>query len=200
MDPLVMQAIAKWPNVPHCYGWLALDARGDWRMRDEQAQTEKLPGDRIANEALINFIHRNYACDERGCWYFQNGPQRVYVTLDITPFIARTDPAHGFILHTGAPVPAIDSVWMTPDGELIIVQAGVPAAVDNRDIAQCLPLLRLDGAKASDDAVTEWLSGSDEKSGRMTMQLGSAAVPVGRVARNALAARFGFVTEPRPSD
>lgn len=200
MDPLVMQAIAKWPNVPHCYGWLALDARGDWRMRDEQAQAEKLPGDRITNEALINFIHRNYACDERGCWYFQNGPQRVYVTLDITPFIARTDPARGFILHTGEPVPAIDSAWMTPDGELIIVQAGVPAAVDNRDIAQCLPLLRLDGAKASDEAVTEWLSGSDEKNGRMTMQLGSAAVPVGRVARNALAARFGFVTEPRPSD
>ena len=199
MDPLVMQAIAKWPNVPHCYGWLALDARGDWRMRDDHAQAEKLPGDRITNEALINFIHRNYASDERGCWFFQNGPQRVYVTLDITPFIARTDPGRGFILHTGAPIPAIESAWMTPDGELILVQAGMPAAVDNRDIAQCLPLLRLDGAKPSDEAVTDWLSASDEEAGRMTMQLGSAAVPVGRIARNALAARFGFVTEPRPA-
>ena len=28
MDDIVKQAMAKWPNVPHCYGWLALDARG----------------------------------------------------------------------------------------------------------------------------------------------------------------------------
>ncbi|MEG1326098.1 MAG: DUF2946 family protein, partial [Janthinobacterium sp.] len=34
MDDLVKQALAKWPNVPHCYGWLGLDARGHWRMRD----------------------------------------------------------------------------------------------------------------------------------------------------------------------
>ena len=28
MDDIVRQALAKWPNVPHCYGWLGLDARG----------------------------------------------------------------------------------------------------------------------------------------------------------------------------
>ncbi len=27
MDEIVRQAMAKWPSVPHCYGWLALDAR-----------------------------------------------------------------------------------------------------------------------------------------------------------------------------
>ena len=27
MDDIVKQAMAKWPNVPHCYGWLALAAR-----------------------------------------------------------------------------------------------------------------------------------------------------------------------------
>ena len=26
MDEIVKQAMAKWPNVPHCYGWLGLDA------------------------------------------------------------------------------------------------------------------------------------------------------------------------------
>ena len=34
MDELVQQAMAKWPNVPHCYGWLGLDARGRWYLRD----------------------------------------------------------------------------------------------------------------------------------------------------------------------
>ena len=28
MDALVEAALKKWPNVPHCHGWLALDARG----------------------------------------------------------------------------------------------------------------------------------------------------------------------------
>ncbi|MFB0914815.1 MAG: DUF2946 family protein, partial [Burkholderiaceae bacterium] len=29
MDDLVKQAMAKWPNVPNCFGWLGLSARGD---------------------------------------------------------------------------------------------------------------------------------------------------------------------------
>ena len=27
MDEIVKQALAKWPNVPHCTGWLLLDRR-----------------------------------------------------------------------------------------------------------------------------------------------------------------------------
>ena len=38
MDDLVRQALAKWPNVPDCYGWLGLDARGQWYMRDDRVQ------------------------------------------------------------------------------------------------------------------------------------------------------------------
>ena len=29
MDDLVRAAMAKWPHVPDCRGWLALDARGE---------------------------------------------------------------------------------------------------------------------------------------------------------------------------
>ncbi|MCD6666313.1 MAG: DUF2946 family protein, partial [Hydrogenophaga sp.] len=28
MDEIVKAAMAKWPQVPACYGWLGLDARG----------------------------------------------------------------------------------------------------------------------------------------------------------------------------
>ena len=34
MDEIVKKAMAKWPNVPACSGWLGLDARGQWYMRD----------------------------------------------------------------------------------------------------------------------------------------------------------------------
>src|SRR6188472_3454450 len=100
MDDIVKQAMAKWPNVPHCYGWLALDARGGWRMRNEQAQVQQQAGERITNAALLGFINRNYTHDEQGRWYFQNGPQRVYVNLETTPYIVRTDPQASLLLQT----------------------------------------------------------------------------------------------------
>ncbi|RAS12325.1 DUF2946 family protein [Cupriavidus alkaliphilus] len=94
MDDIVRQAMARWPNVPNAYGWLTLDRRGQWRLRNEYAQQHGLSGDPIRHEALIGFIERNYQCDERGCWYFQNGPQRVFVSLGYAPWIVR--------LHAGA--------------------------------------------------------------------------------------------------
>jgi hypothetical protein len=92
MDEQVLRSLIKWPNVPHCFGWLALDRRGQWRMRDEFAQANKLAGSVIQHAALNEFISRNYACDSLGRYFFQNGPQRVFITLDATPWIARMIP------------------------------------------------------------------------------------------------------------
>lgn len=38
MDEIVKAAMAKWPEVPACYGWLGLDARGQWHLRDDAVQ------------------------------------------------------------------------------------------------------------------------------------------------------------------
>ncbi|MBU3579238.1 DUF2946 family protein [Polynucleobacter sp. 73C-SIWE] len=93
MDEQVLRSLIKWPNVPDCFGWLALDRRGQWRMRDEFAQQNQLPGQVITHTALNEFISRNYACDSLGRYFFQNGPQRVFVTLDATPWIVRITPS-----------------------------------------------------------------------------------------------------------
>ena len=92
MDEQVLRSLIKWPNVPHCFGWLALDRRGQWRMRDEFAQANNLPGNAIQHTALNEFIARNYGCDTKGRYFFQNGPQRVFITLDATPWIVRIIP------------------------------------------------------------------------------------------------------------
>ena len=92
MDDQVLRSLMKWPNVPDCFGWLALDRRGQWRMRDEFTQQNKLPGQIIKHVALNEFIARNYACDELGRYFFQNGPQRVFISLDATPWIVRIIP------------------------------------------------------------------------------------------------------------
>ena len=46
----------------------------------------------ITHKGLTDFISRNYACDSLGRYFFQNGPQRVFVTLDATPWVARISP------------------------------------------------------------------------------------------------------------
>ena len=121
MDDIVKQAIAKWPNVPNCFGWLGLDARGNWYMRDDEAQaagsfagladfvgTGVAPGalskgSLLRHDKLVDFIQRNYESDDAGQWFFQNGPQRVYVELEATPLIWRVDAAPDFAVtaHTG---------------------------------------------------------------------------------------------------
>jgi hypothetical protein len=93
MDEQVLRSLVKWPNIPDCYGWLALDRRGQWRMRDEFTQQHHLPGQVIVHQALNEFISRNYARDSQGKYFFQNGPQRVFITLDVTPWVVRIIPS-----------------------------------------------------------------------------------------------------------
>lgn len=124
MDDIVKAALRKWPNVPACRGWLALDARGNWFLRDEQAQAAgpfpRSKGSRIEHDKLREFIARNYAHDGEGAWYFQNGPQRVYVELEAAPFVWRIA-AHDFALtsHTGL-VAALRSAWLDDDGRVFL--------------------------------------------------------------------------------
>ncbi len=105
MDDIVRQAIAKWPNVPHCYGWLGLDARGNWYMRDDRTQAAgpfpQSKGSLLKHEKLVAFIERNYGSDAQGQWFFQNGPQRVYVELEATPWVWRLGGGFGVMTHTG---------------------------------------------------------------------------------------------------
>ena len=116
MDDIVKAALAKWPNVPDCYGWLGLDARGNWYMRDDQAQAagpfcgragpdhggqRASKGSLLLHDKLIDFIQRNYESDSRGQWYFQNGPQRVYVELEVAPYIWRIADDFSVAAHTG---------------------------------------------------------------------------------------------------
>ena len=195
MDEIVKKAMVKWPDVPHCYGWLALDARGNWRMRDERAQHLGLAGDKVVQQALLGFINRNYMADERGCWYFQNGPQRVYLNLEATPFIARTDPRHGLVLHTGEPLASLARAFMTETGELIVEAGGKAAQVDDRDVAQLIGQMEMAGQALTDEALMAWLDGG---AGALTLRHGGQQVPVERIRRDEVAGRFRFARLPAP--
>jgi len=76
-------AMKKWPNVAAGTGWLALDARGDWYMRDERIQTRgAFPTPQGQNESARQDarVHSSATTRRRtrAPGYSSNGPQRVY--------------------------------------------------------------------------------------------------------------------------
>ena len=125
MDDIVKAALAKWPHVPDCVGWLALDARGDWYMRDDRTQAAGpfplAKGSKIVHDKLREFIGRNYEADASGCWFFQNGPQRVYVELEVAPWVWRLHRQPDGRLtcegHTGRATEVLQ-VWLDELGRL----------------------------------------------------------------------------------
>ena len=124
MDEIVARSLAKWPNVPAVYGWLALDRRGNWRIK----------GQTIGNAALRDFIGRNYQADEKGRWYFQNGPQRVYVSLAYTPLVVRYE-GEGLVDNRGRPFLPAEALE-DDEGSVLFAGAGTVALLDDRDLAR----------------------------------------------------------------
>ncbi|WP_298290553.1 DUF2946 family protein [Thiomonas sp.] len=188
MDAAVVRAMARWPNVPRCTGWLALDQRGQWWLRDQVSSPvwprradgllDKTGAGPVLHTGLAAFIGRNYAADPSGTWYVQNGPQRVDVTLETAPWILRLqhDAALGWQVqtHTGAnATPA--AVWLDAQGRIWMQTSVGPGLLHSNDV----PLLaaHLDAAGSS-------------------LHLpGAAPLPVHEFSGSA-AERFGFQPDP----
>jgi hypothetical protein len=97
-------------------------------MRDDAAQAcgpfgGDVPGCKgveLRHGKLIDFIARNYASDARGCWFFQNGPQRVFVELLVAPLIWRLQPDGAVHDHRGRTA-TIQNCWLDEEGHLFLL-------------------------------------------------------------------------------
>ncbi len=144
MDEIVKAALQKWPNVPDCRGWLGLDARGDWYMRDEACQRAgafpQPKGSVIRHDKLRDFIHRNYEADADGAWFFQNGPQRVYVELEAAPLVLRVLDAQQVDAHTGERL-GVRSTWLDEQGWLYALTERGLGLVHSQDMDRAADLV-----------------------------------------------------------
>ena len=194
MDEIVLRGMAKWPNVPAVYGWLALDRRGDWRIK----------GERVANPLVTEFIGRNYSRDSRGCWFFQNGPQRVFVDLGYTPFVYRIASLEGAPLaleaHSGAPVAAVGGAWIDETGATLLQTEHGIGTVHDRDLERLLPhLIGPDGQPVPDDALDELTQALQQGTPvPLWLQHHASRVPVEPIASSDVPRRFGYVAQPEP--
>ena len=174
MDEAVRLAMARWPNVPDVFGWLSLDRRGRWCLR----------GEVIAHPGVVAFIGRNYQSDELGRWFFQNGPQRVFVSLSCAPWVYRSDGAGGFVTHTGLRVSGLSRVLSDEQGNLLLVTEHGPGLLEDRDLA----------------ALTERIIDDGAEPPKLKLVSDSGVLPVEHVQSRELAHAFGYKPDPQPVD
>ena len=191
MDDIVLRGMAKWPNVPAVYGWLSLDRRGHWLLK----------GDRVANPGIAAFFGRNYSHDEQGRWFFQNGPQRVYVALDYTPHVYRVTSASSMPLtltsHSGAPAPTARGAYFDETGQLLLnTDLGI-GLIHDADLESLVPRFILDGKRAGETALDTALGALQAgDSVALELDLDTARVSVQPVRSADVPARFRFVARP----
>lgn len=152
MDESVLQAIRRWPNVPAVFGWLSLTARGQWRLHPDGKAHEGSPGESISNPQILAFISRNYGHDDQGRWFFQNGPQRVYVRLDAAPWIVFADDSQGTLgTHTGATIESVTRMFIDDQGHLYLDTELGPGMLVDRDLHRFAQSLQTAQGQALED-------------------------------------------------
>jgi hypothetical protein len=194
MDEIVTRGMAKWPNVPSVYGWLSLDRRGRWLIK----------GERITNQLVTAFIGRNYARDERGCWFFQNGPQRVFVNLDYTPLVYRVASPGGEPLgletHSDRPVTGLSGAWLDEHGSLLLESEHGIGTVHDRDLERLLPyLIDANGNPLPEAELDELMDLAQQgKPAPLWLKFHDTRLRIGAIASGDAPRRFGFVAQPEP--
>lgn len=194
MDEIVLRGMAKWPNVPSVYGWLALDRRGNWLIK----------GERVSNPLVTEFIARNYARDERGCWFFQNGPQRVFVNLDYAPLVLRIASPEGALLaieaHNGRPVASLSGAWIDENGAILLETEYGPGTIHDSDLDRLLPCLTDATGNPLPEAVLDELMelAQQGKSVPLWLKYRDSILKLEAIASRDVPRRFGFVARPEP--
>ena len=186
MDDSVIKAMARFPDVPAVYGWLTLDARGRWRIQ----------GSPVTHRGAIEFINRNYACTGDGRWYFQNGPQRVYVDLDYTPWIFLLDGEGRLVDHAGGPVTALAGAWIDEAGNLLLLAERGVGLVCDRDLEPLCERLRDARGAPCDEHALARLAAQGASAG-VHLAWNGARIPVEPARRDEVPGRFGFEPAPR---
>jgi hypothetical protein len=192
MDEMVRKAMAKWPQVPALFGWLGLDRRGRWLLQ----------GKPIEREPLIAFMNRNYAADEFGRWFFQNGPQRAYVHLEYTPWVLRATGSGELETHTGASVPALESAWLDEHGSILLAAPQGVALLDDNDLGWAYErLVDADGNRPGEAVLAQALERLQElQPAELFLSYGGRRLPIQPLRSGEAAQRFGFEPQPAPRE
>ena len=187
MDDWVLKALQRWPNVPALFGWLGLDRRGRWLIQ----------GGTITHPRIVQTMNRNYAADEHGRWYFQNGPQRGYIELASTPLILFVaEDQQSLVTHTGQPVERVTNAYLDEEGALVLLTEHGPGELIGSDLQWALDRMSV----CDEEAIAAALSLPSGSATDITLSLGSSAVTLQRLDFADAPSALGFDREPNPRE
>ena len=169
IDKSVQKAMAKWPEVPECFGWLNLNRRAEWSIK----------GEKIHHVKTQRFLQRNYNFDKLGRWFVQNGPQRVFVSLEYTPRLYGFSSHSGFYMHNEAKIPVLLDFFLDEYGNLLLSTSLGVGVVDDRDLSAASDLI-----EAVNDIPTE-------------LSYRGKNYKIKPIAKALVPKHFGFVQNPR---
>ena len=169
IDKSVQKAMAKWPDVPECFGWLSLNRRAEWSIK----------GEKIHHTNTQRFLQRNYNFDNLGRWFVQNGPQRVFVSLEYTPRLYGFSSHSGFYIHNEAKMPVLLDFFLDEYGNLLLSTSLGVGVVDDRDLSAASDLI-----EAVNDIPTE-------------LSYRGKNYKIKPIAKALVPKHFGFVQNPR---
>lgn len=189
MEDWVQRALARWPNVPALFGWLGLDRRGRWLIR----------GEPISRPQIIDTINRNYAPDPYGRWYFQNGPQRGYVSLAYTPLVLHTgDGGRLLLTHTGLRVSRVEGAYLDEEGAIVLLTEHGPGVIADNDLEWALAHITTDGRSPDEEALAAALALPSGRRSALNLHYANHVLPLQRLDSAKLPKAMGFEREPRP--
>lgn len=216
MDEQVLAAMARWPDVPDVYGWLSLTRQGQWRLHSDglgnrPSSTHPAsypPGEAISNAQIVGFIQRNYTHDEHGRWFFQNGPQRVFVRLDAAPLILRTTGAGDaikLVSHNELSVARITAWTLDDSGRLFATTEHGAGLIEGRDLETVTRLLSCQGRPLSEVVSAAMASEKSAPTSQPALLAFSAlptapSAPFDYCAAADIPAKLGFVVNPDADD
>lgn len=188
MDQWVLNAMRRWPNVPALFGWLGLDRRGRWLVK----------GEPITHPRIVETIDRNYGVDQHGRWYFQNGPQRGYVSLRYAPFVLRRERDEAFVTHNGLRVEAPTRAFIDEDGTVALLTEHGFGEVDGGDLEWVLARMTSRGAPLEESDVEAVLALPSRRTTDVRLILGAKHLLLERLDATDAPSMLGFARDPTP--
>lgn len=189
MDEWVVNALKRWPNVPALFDWLRLDRRGRWLVQ----------GELISHPRIIDVINRNYAADQHGRWYFQNGPQRGYMQLESAPLILfAADDGEYLVTHTGLVVERTRAAYIDEEGALVLATEHGPGEIRGTDLQWALDRLSIDGRPVDDEALASALALPSQSDTDIRMSVGSSHLQLQRLDFAQAPSALSFDRMPAP--
>lgn len=144
----------------------------------------------------MDFINRHYVSNGDGCWCVHNGPQKVFATLEYTPWVWHIQDGR-LLAHTGIEAGAPTAVWLDESGNLLMVTSLGIGLLNDRDLPAIIPSFCNAQGVTLDSEALEALCRGKLPDGGAGITWNGKLLSLEIISSAQVAIQFGFNPSPR---